>query len=354
MKHHRLGRSYGSFRDPIGLARRMVGSRDPAALATLARTVATVVAKPLDIVLRRGERRITADPPPSHEPMLFIVGAPRSGTTLVYQVLARHLPVSYPTNLSALFPSSPISAQQLFGRWLRRTPRGVGSFYGNTRSLRDVNDGFHIWDRWLGPERYTGRDSIGADERAEMRRFFDAWRALFAQPLINKNNRNTDSMAIIADVFPEAHFLVVRRDPLCTLQSLVVARQVVQGTGRHGWGLHSRDAASDNIADVIDAVCDQLVEIERRLCDGCAAITPERLLEVSYEAFCADPRPVVLDVAERLGVEPRLDRLQPLEVRTPDLADPNLRRAADRLANLLPSSPVDHTMSDPRGDGPRV
>src|SRR6185295_3526902 len=138
---------YANFRDPIGLLRRMIASRDPAARAELVRAAGTVAMTPVDLALLPFERRRIRAAKPSPHPILFIVGPPRSGTTLAYQVLAHFLPVTYFNNLTDLFPRSPLSASLLFNRWLRPNPDPFHSFYGNTAGLAEPNDAFHIWNR---------------------------------------------------------------------------------------------------------------------------------------------------------------------------------------------------------------
>ncbi|MCB0031474.1 MAG: sulfotransferase, partial [Anaerolineales bacterium] len=48
--------------------------------------------------------------------LLFVVGAPRSGTTLLYQLLATRFAVSYFNNFTARFTAAPLLGQKLW-RW---------------------------------------------------------------------------------------------------------------------------------------------------------------------------------------------------------------------------------------------
>jgi hypothetical protein len=254
------------------------------------------------------------------------------------------LPVSYATNLSALFPRAPITAQERLGRRARTRSRDVRSYFGQTRGLFDANDAFHLWDRWLGAERYTAPDHIAPQPRHAMRRFFDAWRSRFPAPFVNKNNRNTDCMRELASALPEARFVVVRRDPLETLQSLLVARRMVQGDVRIAWGLRSRDAEGDGRRAAAQAVCDQLVEIEDRLRADIARIAPNRVVEADYAEFCARPDDLVAAAAELIDVAPRAGTTEPMVRRVPhelsltDLqwAEQRLRRVPQPPASLVP------------------
>ena len=72
-----------------------------------------IAAAPADFALSPFERRLTQSVTVPRHPLILVCGAPRSGTTVVYQTLVNHLPVAYFSNLTALFPRSPLAAQRL-------------------------------------------------------------------------------------------------------------------------------------------------------------------------------------------------------------------------------------------------
>jgi hypothetical protein len=83
--------THANFRDPVGLLLRMLRSGDRAARGALVRELSGVALLPLDRALAIAERRRLRTAPDVIQPLVFVVGAPRSGTTLVYQALARFL-----------------------------------------------------------------------------------------------------------------------------------------------------------------------------------------------------------------------------------------------------------------------
>jgi len=288
----------------------MLASGDPAARSALGREALRYLLLPLDWVLGRWEQRRlqrSAGGPPL---IVLIVGSPRSGSTLLYQVLAGHLPVSYPSNLTALFERAPITATARMSQLARRRS-GYRSYYGNSRSLGSPNDAFSIWNRWLGEDRYMTADRISAGSADAMRAFFVAWGAAFSQPFLNKNNRNTAAVRLLARELPTARFIVTRRDPLFVAQSLAEAREAVQGDRSVGWGLASEESNHDD--DLVD-IADQVSRIEALIEGQLAEVDPARVLEVRYADLCADPGGVVRRVAEWLELEPhRLEELEPFE-----------------------------------------
>ncbi len=286
---------YANFQDPLGLLKRMVLSKDRAARSALYRAAAGKMLQPFDLILEKVERRKLQEARPSALPMIFIVGAPRSGTTLLYQTLARFLPVTYFTNWSALFPHAPITASQVASRFLSAKRFDDRSFYGNVAGLTAPNDGFHVWNRWLGADRYRAPQQISAHAEHEMKNFFNAWLAAFAKPFLNKNNRNTDCIALLAALFEHAYFIEVRRRPVYVAQSLLLARLRIQGSKEIGWGLRSAPGASGR--SYIDEICEQVFEIEMKLRADKCHVPPERVLEISYERFCENPSSVVQRIA---------------------------------------------------------
>ncbi len=287
---------YANFRDPTGLLKRMLLSKDRAAHSALYRAAAAMLLQPLDLILERVERRKLQEAKASDLPMVFIVGAPRSGTTLLYQTLAHFLPVTYFTNWSALFPRAPITASLWADRFLKAKRFDDRSFYGNVAGLAAPNDGFDVWNRWLGADRYRASQQIDESAKREMKFFFNAWLAAFEKPFINKNNRNTDCVGLLASTFEHAYFIEVRRHPVYVAQSLLLARLRIQGSKEIGWGLRSVDGAPGKSG--VDEVCDQVFNIEMKLRADKQSLAPNRFMEIPYEQFCRDPRSFVQHIAQ--------------------------------------------------------
>jgi len=197
---------YSNFNDPVGLLMRMLRSGNRAAYGALFRTAFSIGLTPLDWLLQAKEKRRLAavDESQIRHPLVLIVGPPRSGSTLLYQALARYANVSYLTNLTSMFPRSPISSASLFQAYGQRPTKSFAmglfakrsfakssqNYYGQTPGLRSPNDGFEVWNRWLGEDRYQAPETLEPASAKQMRRFFAAWTKEFDKPFLNKNNRN--------------------------------------------------------------------------------------------------------------------------------------------------------------------
>ena len=337
------------FHDPVGLARRLLRTGDPAAAFAMQEALLGLMAAPLDLLLYIAERQRYRKAKPPRLPILFICGAPRTGTTLVEQVLIDQLPVSYLNNLSAVFPRAPLTANRIF----RPAPpvRGLAyhSYYGKTLGFSGPNDGLQLWDRWLGKDRTKVRSALTASEQEEMRRFFGAMEELFAKPILVKNNNLNACAELIAEVFDNAFFICMVRDPLFLAQSQLRARLDIHGREDVPYGLAATADCRANPDDVIEDVCRQILYHEQLARDQQKRIGPERFWIIPYEDFCHNPSELVEAVAVRLLGQPHRPSI-PLPPFTPSnavrVASERFHQIAITLARLGyrgPGTDVRHT-----------
>lgn len=287
-----------NFKNPFGLVKRMILSGNQAAQAALCREILSVVCSPLGLLLSLLEKRNLQILSPSSQPILLLVGPPRSGSSLIYQALAHYLPVSYFRNLNALFPQAPITIECFTKGFYQTRSADFSSFYGKTIGLADPDDGFYIWNRWLGSDRYDVPEKISIHLKADMRRFFSVWATVNRKPLLIKNNRNTAAIRLLNDTLDDIFWIIVERDPLYVAQSLLIAREFVQGDRNIGWGLYSQPSSASTQSP-LEAVVDQVYHIYTDIQLQTQALNPEQYIRVSYEAFCLDPSQVVQTIYSR-------------------------------------------------------
>jgi hypothetical protein len=340
--------SYSNFKDPFGLLKRMLASGNRAAYFTLLREGLGVALTPVDMMLAALERRRLKKGMQSDLPILLILGGSRSGTTLFYQTLAQYLPVSYFNNLSVSFGRAPITGGKWFNRFLRRSKGNFNNYYGSVSGFNGPNDGFHIWNRWLGEDRNAIPENIPAETKADMRGFFQTWLASFNQPFLNKNNRNSLCIDLFQETFPNVYFLEIRRNPVFVVQSLIQSREAVQGSKYIAWGLGSQDSNPDqDPLSYVNDICEQVHGVEVELDQGKAKVDPARYLQVTYEEFCHDPQAVVQGIYQQVwkgelpatnfkGLEPFRNTNQQ------KVSDEEFQRILDRVADLYGSEAQRH------------
>ena len=309
--------SYSNFKDPVGLAKRMILSGNKAAWFTLFREGLGIIFKPIDSLLSIREKKLLKSNQKSDLPLILILGGSRSGTTIFYQTLTQYLPVSYFNNLSVSFPKSPITSWKLFHPLLRRQRGNFENYYGSVAGFNGPNDGFHIWNRWFGEDRNHIPESISQEAKNEILQFFHTWHSVTDKPFLNKNNRNSLCAPLLDRLFDRIIFIEIRRDPVYVVQSLIQSREAVQGSKHIAWGLNSKDSGNSDSGNYIREICHQVLSVENILDEAQKAIQPDKYFRISYEEFCDNPRGIVQKFSRIIMGNPQpeenLRSLKPLQ-----------------------------------------
>lgn len=98
-------------------------------------------------------------------PLIFVIGLPRSGTTLLTQIIAHGFKIGYINNITARFWSAPLHGLKLSDTLIGKdqTPEFT-SEYGATSSLSDIHEFGYFWRKWLKKE---GFESITQAQKYE-------------------------------------------------------------------------------------------------------------------------------------------------------------------------------------------
>lgn len=278
------------------------------------------LARPFDLMLSTIERRRHPNVGAEPVPIVLVVGIHRSGSTFVAQMLTAALPLMPLANLAAIFPRSRYFVHRL-SRSLYRPGGGARqrNFYGYATGLFGVSDCYEVWDRWFGYDHYNPRRAIGGAAGRDMLAYFHGLHRAYGTVMVAKNNRNLLVLSLLNDLFPNAFFVVARRDPAFVVASVLRANRDFFGDESILWGLKPYPDFPDRATgDPLEAVCRQHHELEKVIAGELAKIPAERVAIVDYELFCADPTSHLEDINVRvssiLGIPRKPLRVQPTPV----------------------------------------
>lgn len=247
-------------------------------------------------------------------PQVMIIGAPRSGTTLMLQWLAATGSFSYPTNLLSRFYRAPSIGAKI--QEILTNPKlahgdeleGLGtrsaftSDLGKTRGPLAPHEFWYFWRRFLPTEEIEpmGARAEDADWKG-LRGALASVSAVFGRPLAMKGMMMQYDLGRAARELPRALFLHVHRDPLSNSLSLLRARESFFGDRARWYSAkppeHGSLVDSAPPVQVAGQVHWTNVHIER----GLREVPEDRQISVSYEAFCADTSLVWERLREQLG-----------------------------------------------------
>ena len=105
----------------------------------------------------------------AHHFPVFIIGLPRSGSTVTYQAISKYLKVGYITNVAARFWQNPCAGIQLSREIVGDGREHVTHYsnYGNTVSASDPHEFGHFWKRWVC-SGFGGSDELSEAQLGEI------------------------------------------------------------------------------------------------------------------------------------------------------------------------------------------
>lgn len=227
---------------------------------------------------------------------IFIIGVPRSGTTLLYQVLTNCLHLCYFNNLMAYFFESPALVSLLTSRMGgNRASSDFSSYYGTTVGWKSPSQGGYIWmKRWFPDDPcYIGSGFLDSKTRHEIRNTIGLIETTFGVPFVNKWPVNSVRVRAFAEVFPEAVFIRIRRDPVMTAQSILNGRRQFWKDERVWLSAKPSNYESIRSKPVIDQVCEQVFYVDKDMDADSNAVGLHRFLDLAYEELCASPADMV-------------------------------------------------------------
>jgi hypothetical protein len=240
-------------------------------------------------------------------PVIFIIGAPRSGSTLLYQVFTEYFDVGYLSNFHCYFYGAPSLVERMAHPLWYRQPSDYASHYGRTRGWTAPSECGKFWYRFF--RRTPHYVSLNDIDDTHLRRLRGVLRSLvlsFNKPVVFKNLYCTARIQPLAKALPEALFIVVKRNLVDNSQSLLEGRKNMKGTYEEWWSLESPGSDKLKLLPPHEQVVEQirsiylLIEREKNI------VGKARFLEIEYESFCTDTFPIlrnVKDFVKSHGVE---------------------------------------------------
>jgi LPS sulfotransferase NodH len=240
------------------------------------------------------------------QPVAFIVGAPRSGTTLLSQLIARHLDVGYVSNYVSRYWMAPVYGLARFERRYAdcRSAIDLRSEFGGTAGPYSPHEFGWFWQYWCGFFASDDLDGVQLDEFPwdTLREEIQAMAGYLGKPFIFKSlNYLVYNVDRFAREFPSARFIHIRREFPFVVRSVLECRVARYGTDRLWWTIRPRDVAAWRDRPPVEQVCHQIADIRRAIESSLAGLPESRRLTLEYEDLVAAPEAALQRVADLIG-----------------------------------------------------
>jgi LPS sulfotransferase NodH len=250
------------------------------------------------------ENEYIASQKESDLPILFICGPPRSGTTLLTQVLAQSGLFTYADNFIARFwriPYIGLYLEKLIGlrEKLGHTGYTFQSDLGRTAGILDPHEFTYFWRHWLkhdGEIDVIPLSKLSDIDTEGLRKEINAMVSIYHKPVFFKTYITLINPLILHNIFHNAHFIIFKRDLLANALSIFSAREEYFGNVDTWWSIKPSNYHTIKVLSVEKQIIGQLTGIYSDI-DGQIKDFPERTMEISYEKLAQDP----LEMLERIS-----------------------------------------------------
>lgn len=246
-------------------------------------------------------------------PVVFIVGCPRSGTTLMMQWLSTLGVLAYPSNLIARFYANPyvgVRIQQILHTYDKKKqifPDGGGvedfrSDYGHTHGALAPSEYWYFWRRFFhfGEIQYLDNFYSDAHDTKGFIHELALMEQAFGKPLLMKAMILNWNLPELYKLFPKCLFIDVNRSLADNAESLYFARQSFFNDVTKWFSFKPPEYAWLKNAPPLEQVAGQAYFTRKAVDNGLKEIPDASVLKVDYDAFCASPVTVYKALSEKL------------------------------------------------------
>jgi hypothetical protein len=223
---------------------------------------------------------------------IHVIGAPRSGTTLITQILSSYLNIGYINNLIAAFWKAP-----LFGIELSKKLLGThyisdfSSTFGRTKNIYEPHEFGYFWNYHLAYNDFQQKD-------IEHEKNID-WEKLkitlinmmyaFKKPVLFKSFLAGFHAAHLHKILPKTCFIYIRRDFINNAVSIYNLRKKMLGDANLWASIKPKQYDDLKHKNIYSQITGQILYLEQEYLQQLKNIPDDNKIIVSYEDVCKKP-----------------------------------------------------------------
>lgn len=235
-------------------------------------------------------------------PQLFIMGLPRSGTTLIYQYIVHRLQVSYFTNGVGQLPNASCITTFLQHKIYRQYIFDFKSNYGKVIGPVSPREAGAFWCRFFDINNYTLIDDLSDNDIYILKNTIACVQKIFfGAPFVNKNVKHLLRIGALNKIFPNSQFLIVERDIEDTAISVLRGRYKNLSDPQQWWSVKPPNYETLKNLSVVEQVYYQCRDLKQKMEQDLLTITKNRIIRVNYKDFCNNPEELIQNLAITLN-----------------------------------------------------
>lgn len=276
---------------------------------------------------------------------LHILGAPRSGTTLVSQVIPSYLNVAHINNFIAAFWKAPIYGIELSKKLIGEHYKSAfSSDFGRTNSISEPHEFGYFWNHHL---KYEGLQQQSKKHETKIDwgnlvHLLNNMTHAFEKPIVFKSFLMGFHASRFHQEMPKSKFIYVKRNLADNVMSILKLRKQLNGDIDTWGSIKPIQYEELKSLSVIEQVVGQILCLENEYLNQLEEIPEADKLLISYEEVCEDTAAFLAKVHNLLKFENEVTtedfpdfNVQSKEIDTQTLDE--IEKATATILNLYPN-----------------
>ena len=238
-------------------------------------------------------------------PIFFVIGVPRSGTTLTAQLIAHGLDVGYMNNFMARFWLAPVTgiklSQIIFGDADKKTD--FQSRYATTAHVTDLHAFGYFWRHWFRKEKLTDFVRAGQDiddiDWDGLRRTLLNIQHEFGKPVLFKNLFGAYYIEQFLQLLEKVVFIYIERDPVDSAISILNARKNYYTDPNLWWSTVPLEYEQLKDLSAAAQVAGQVYFLRKLYRQQINAVKGERIISIRYRDLCDNPLVILEQIQQK-------------------------------------------------------
>ncbi len=277
-------------------------------------------------------------------PVVFIVGPPRSGTTLVYELLVRRYKFSYISNLAQKFHQTPLAVtkvgKNIIDSWHQQAKSRYKNRYGNINGWGAPSEGGCVWNRWFPESHYLDESHIEKIPQRLIQNTVYGLEEIMKGTFINKNVMHSVHMKLLDLLFPNCLFIHINRDTKSNIRSILRAHSKF-ATDKNDWfSVKPREWEQYKNEDIVLRSTIQVHYTHKNIEEDADYLGDGRVYPISYEDVCQDSGAALDAICVFLNengvkVEERNIQFPELSISVPEKTNDDIEEKIDKYLSTL-------------------
>ena len=232
-------------------------------------------------------------------PPVFIIGPPRSGTTVLYQLLCKHFNFGYTNNFVADWYKIPITATRLYNIFSSQTSSiELTSNFGKSSNLYGPNEFGKFWYRWFS-KTHELKDNYPLIEN-KLRLEIAGLTKIHQKPMLFKNVINSMRINVLSQIFDNSIFIVLNRENLDIAQSILNARIELYNNKNHSWSVITSALQTNPEIPYYKQIVHQIRGVTSNINLARKNIGDNKFIFVDYKELCNNTDQVLKSIHTQL------------------------------------------------------